>query len=415
MPRETAPAPGRGPRSWETRCCVVGGGPAGMMLGYLLARAGVEVTVLEKHADFFRDFRGDTIHPATTDVLAELGLLEEFLRLPHTEIPELRLGIDGQTFGLVDFRHLPTRCKFMAFMPQWDFLNFLAAQARKFPGFRLEMSTEATGLLRRGEQVIGVRAHTNDGEVEIRADLTVACDGRFSLIRDHTALPLREFAMPIDVLWFRVPRSQDAPPTLGYLGGGQIVLAIDRGDYWQCGTIIGKGALLQVQAAGLPAFRDRVAHAAPFLATGLAELTDWDQIKLLSVRSNRLRRWYQLGLLCIGDAAHAMSPAGAAGVNYAIADAVATANHLAVPLRSGTVAVADLQRLQRRREPAVRLAQALQRQQTRQLARLAQTSPPIQLMRLISHMPPIKRLLGRIVGLGFRREHIRSPHHANHR
>ncbi|MGO4471190.1 FAD-dependent oxidoreductase [Arthrobacter sp. M-10] len=408
------PGPGLGPCSWDTQCCVVGGGPAGMMLGYLLARAGVEVTVLEKHADFFRDFRGDTIHPATTDILAELGLLEEFLSLPHTEIPELRLGISGQTFGLVDFRHLPSRCKFMAFMPQWDFLTFLATQAMQYPTFRLEMSTEATGLLRHGEQVIGVRARTPQSEVEIRADLTVACDGRFSLGREHADLPLREFAMPIDVLWFRVPRSEDAPPTLGYVGGGQIVLAIDRGDYWQCGTIIGKGTLPQVQAAGLAAFRDRVARAAPFLAAGLAALTDWDQIKLLSVRSNRLRRWCEPGLLCIGDAAHAMSPAGAAGVNYAIADAVATANHLAVPLRTGTIAFADLQRVQRRREPAVRIAQALQRQQTRQLACLAQNNPPVQLIRLISHTPLVKRLLGRIVGLGFRREHIHSPHLTNH-
>ncbi|WP_427017315.1 FAD-dependent oxidoreductase [Pseudarthrobacter sp. P1] len=410
---ETTPAPS--PRSWDTRCCVVGGGPAGMMLGYLLARAGVEVTVLEKHADFFRDFRGDTIHPATTEVLAELGLLDEFLRLPHTEVPELRLGIDGRTFGLVDFRHLRTRCKFMAFMPQWDFLNFLATQAKQYPSFRLEMSTEATGLLRHGGQVTGVRARTAQGDVEIRADLTVACDGRFSRIRQLTDLPVREFAMPIDVLWFRVPRSEDAPPTLGYLGGGQIVIAIDRGDYWQCGTIIEKGTLTQVQAAGLAVFRDRVAHAAPFLAAGLAALTGWDQVRLLSVRSNRLRRWYQPGLLCIGDAAHAMSPAGAAGVNYAIADAVATANHLAARLRTGTVVVADLQRLQRRREPAIRGAQALQRRQTRQLARLAQSNPPIQLLRLISHTPPVKRLLGRIVGLGFGREHIHSPNHTHHR
>jgi 2-polyprenyl-6-methoxyphenol hydroxylase-like FAD-dependent oxidoreductase len=384
-----------------------------MMLGYLLARAGVEVTVLEKHADFFRDFRGDTIHPATTDILAELGLLEEFLRLPHTEAPELRLGVNGQTFGLVDFRHLPTRCKFMAFMPQWDFLNFLASQAKQYPTFRLEMNTEATDLLRDGDQVTGVRARTAQGDVEIRADLTVACDGRFSRIREHTDLPVHEFAMPIDVLWFRVPRGQDAPPTLGYLGGGQIVIAIDRGDYWQCGTIIEKGTLAQVQAAGLVAFRDRVALAAPFLAAGLAALTDWDQVRLLSVRTNRLHRWYQPGLLCIGDAAHAMSPAGAAGVNYAIADAVATANHLAVPLRTGTISIADLHRVQRRREPAVRRAQALQRRQTRQLARLAQTNPPIRLMRLISHTPPVKRLLGRIIGLGFRREHLHSPDHTN--
>ncbi len=221
--------------------------------------------------------------------------------------------------------------------------------------------------------------------------------------------------MPIDVLWFRVPRGQDAPPTLGYLGGGQIVLAIDRGDYWQCGTIIGKGTFTQIQAAGLATFRDRVARAAPFLASGLSALTGWDQVKLLSVRSDRLRRWYRPGLLCIGDAAHAMSPAGAAGVNYAIADAVATANHLALPLLTGTLALADLQRVQRRREPAVRRAQALQRQQTRQLAALARRKPPLQLMRLISRTPLVKRLLGRIVGLGFRREHVRSLHHANRR
>jgi 2-polyprenyl-6-methoxyphenol hydroxylase-like FAD-dependent oxidoreductase len=393
-------------RSWETRCCVVGAGPAGMMLGYLLARAGVEVTVLEKHGDFFRDFRGDTIHPATTEVLAELGLLEEFLRLPHTEVPELSLSINGQIYGLADFRHLPTRCKFMVFLPQWDFLDFLASQAQRYPTFQLELSTEAIALLRDVHRVIGVRARTPDGEVRVRADLTVACDGRFSVLRHHAGLPVREFPMPIDVLWFRLPRGHDAAPTLGYLGGGQIVLAINRGDYWQCGTIIEKGTLARVQDEGLVAFRARVARAAPILASSLDALTDWDKVKLLSVRSDRLRRWYQPGLLCIGDAAHAMSPAGAAGVNYAIADAVATANLLAAPLRTSTLTAADLRHVQRRREPALRRAQALQRRQTRQLVRLAGSKPPLRTIRFISRATPIKRLLGRIIGLGLRPEHV---------
>lgn len=392
--------------SWKTRCCVVGGGPAGMMLGYLLARAGVEVTVLEKHANFFRDFRGDTIHPATTEVLGELGLLEEFLQLPHTEVPELYLGVEGQTYALVDFRHLPTRCKFMAFMPQWDFLTFLATQGRRYRAFRLAMSTEATGLLRDGDRVIGVRARTPDGEIDIHAELTVACDGRSSMLREQAGLPVREFPMPIDVLWFRLPRETDAPPTLGHLAGGQIVLAIDRGDYWQCGTIIAKDTFAQVRAEGLDTFRARIARAAPFLTGGLHTLTDWDQIKPLSVRTNRLRRWYQPGLLCIGDAAHAMSPAGAAGINYAIADAVATANHLASPLRAGTVTITDLDRVQRRRQPAVRLAQALQRRQTHQLALLARSDPPLCAIRVLSRATPIRRLLGRIVGLGTRPEHV---------
>jgi 2-polyprenyl-6-methoxyphenol hydroxylase-like FAD-dependent oxidoreductase len=374
-----------------------------MMLGYLLARAGVEVTVLEKHTDFFRDFRGDTIHPATTDLMAELGLLEEFLALPHTEVPELRLGVDGETYGLVDFSRLPTHCQFMAFMPQWDFLNFLADKAKQYPNFHLEMGAEATDLLWRGATVTGVRV----GDRSVTADLTVACDGRFSPLREKSGLPIREFPMPIDVLWFRVPRDHGAPPTLGYLGAGQVVLTIDRGEYWQCGAIIAKGTLERVKAAGLAAFRDNIAGAAPFLTEPLIALTDWEQVKLLSVRTNRLRRWHRPGLLCIGDAAHAMSPAGAAGVNYAIADAVATANALAAPLRAGTLTPANLYRLERRRAPAVRRAQAVQRWQTANLVRLAGPHPPVRLIRLLDKLPPIKHLLGRLIGLGFRREHVR--------
>jgi 2-polyprenyl-6-methoxyphenol hydroxylase-like FAD-dependent oxidoreductase len=394
----------------RAECVVVGGGPAGMMLGYLLARAGVDVLVLEKHLDFFRDFRGDTIHPATTDVMAELGLLDDFLALPHTEVGQLELGVEGATYAIVDFRHLPTRCKFMAFMPQWDFLDFLSRKAEAYPTFHLEMGCEARDLVRRDGRVVGVRADGPSGEAEIEARLVVACDGRFSTLRDRSGLPLQRFPMPIDVLWFRLPRHEDAPHTLGYLGGGQIVLAIDRGDYWQCGTIIRKGSLPDLQAGGLDRFRRGIAKAAPFLEVELPALTDWGQVHHLDVRADRLRRWHLPGLLCIGDAAHAMSPVGAAGINYAIADAVAAANAIAEPLRRGTLEEADLAAVQERRETATRRIQVLQRAQTANLVRLAGSSrPPVPTLRLLSSCPPVKRLLGRLIGLGLRREHVRSP------
>lgn len=392
-----------------TSCLVVGGGPAGMVLAYLLARSGVQTLLVEKHGDFLRDFRGDTVHPSTTELMHELGLLEEFLRqVPHETIQQLGIGFKGQTFDLIDFRHLPTACKYVVFMPQWDFLHFLADKAKRYPCFRLEMNTEVTGLLREGDQVTGVTAHAPDGPVEIRADVTVACDGRWSVIRQHSGLPLKEFPMPLDVLWFRVPRAGFAPETLGYLSDGQIVIAINRGDYWQCGTMINKGGFEQVQAQGLPAFRTRVAAAAPFLATSLDALTDWNQVKLLSVRANRLRRWWLPGLLCIGDAAHAMSPVGGIGVNYAIADAVAASNSLAEPLRNGQVKDRDLCAVQKRRQTPTRIAQWLQRLQTGNLARLSKTDPPLWMFKLLSRAAPVKRLLGRTVGLGLRREHIRT-------
>jgi 2-polyprenyl-6-methoxyphenol hydroxylase-like FAD-dependent oxidoreductase len=398
---------------WQTSCLVVGGGPAGMMLAYLLARSGVQTMLVEKHGDFLRDFRGDTVHPSTTEVMHELGILEEFLhQVPHQTMEQLGIGFDGQTFDLIDFRHLPTACKYVVFMPQWDFLNFLADTAKRYPSFRLEMSTEVTGLLREGDRVTGVTAQAGGEPFEIRADLTVACDGRWSVIREHSGLPVTEFPMPIDVLWFRVPRAASAPETLGYLGGGQIVIAINRGEYWQCGTIIDKGGFQRVQAEGLPAFRSRVASAAPFLTTGLTALTDWDQVKLLSVRANRLRKWWLPGLLCIGDAAHAMSPAGGIGVNYAIADAVAAANSLAAPLRNGRVGDDDLRAVQKRRQFPTRVAQWLQRAQTTNLARMSKSDPPLWIFRLLSHSPPVKRLLGRTVGLGFRPEHVHTVEQA---
>jgi 2-polyprenyl-6-methoxyphenol hydroxylase-like FAD-dependent oxidoreductase len=378
-----------------------------MMLGYLLARSGVQTLVVEKHGDFFRDFRGDTVHPSTTQLMQELGILDEFLReVPHQTMEQLGIGFKGQTFDLVDFRRLPTVCKYVVFMPQWDFLNFLADRAERYPSFRLEMNTEVTGLLWEGDRVAGVTAQTASGPVEIRADVTVACDGRWSVIRDHSGLPLTEFAMPIDVLWFRLPRGGSAPDSLGYLGEGQIIIAINRGDYWQCGTVIVKGGFERVKGEGLPAFRSRVAAAAPFLATSLDALTDWDQVMLLSVRANRLRRWWRPGLLCIGDAAHAMSPVGGIGVNYAVADAVAAANALAAPLREGRVEDEDLRAVQKRREAPTKVAQWLQGAQTANLARLSKTNPPLWMLRLVSRSAPVKRLLGRIMGLGLRPEHI---------
>jgi 2-polyprenyl-6-methoxyphenol hydroxylase-like FAD-dependent oxidoreductase len=393
----------------KTTGLVVGGGPAGMMLGYLLARSGVQTILLEKHGDFLRDFRGDTVHPSTTELMHELGILDEFLRdVPHQAMDQLGIGVRGQAFDLIDFRHLPTACKYVVLAPQWDFLNFLAAKAKRYPSFRLAMNTEATGLLWENDRVVGVTAHSASGPLEIRADVTVACDGRWSVIREHSGLPVRDFPMPIDVLWFRLPRSDSAPETLGYIGGGQIVIAIDRGDYWQCGAIIDKGGFEAVQADGLPEFRSRIASAAPFLTNSLHSLTDWDQVKLLSVRANRMRKWWLPGLLCIGDAAHAMSPVGGIGVNYAIADAVAAANALAGPLQRGQLTDDDLRAVQKRRQPPTKVAQMLQRAQTTNLARLRNTQPPLWTLRLLSHLGPVKRLLGRTVGLGLRREHVRT-------
>jgi 2-polyprenyl-6-methoxyphenol hydroxylase-like FAD-dependent oxidoreductase len=364
---------------------------------------------VEKHGDFFRDFRGDTVHPSTTELMHELGILDEFLRqVPHQTREQLGIGFKGHTFDLVDFRHLPTACKYVAFMPQWDFLTFLADKAKDYRSFRLEMNTEVTGLLWEGNRVTGVTAQTPDGPVEIHAKLTVACDGRSSVIREQSRLPVTEFPMPIDVLWFRLPRTESAPETLGYLGDGQIIIAINRGDYWQCGAVIDKGGFEPLKAEGLAAFRSRVAAAAPFLATSLTALTDWDQVMLLSVRANRLRQWWLPGLLCIGDAAHAMSPVGGIGVNYAIADAVAAANVLARPLCNGPVDDQDLRAVQKRRETPTKVAQRLQAAQTTNLARMSKTAPPLWTLRLLSRSAPIKRLLGRIMGLGLRREHIRT-------
>jgi 2-polyprenyl-6-methoxyphenol hydroxylase-like FAD-dependent oxidoreductase len=396
-----------------TKCCIAGGGPAGMMLGFLLARAGVDVVVLEKHADFFRDFRGDTIHPSTLEVMYELGLLEELLRLPHQEMSEIEAHFGDRVVHLADLKHLPTRCKFIAFMPQWDFLNFLSRHAQKFFQFRLRMETEVTDLLLENGRVTGVTARTPEGTLELRAELVVAADGRSSTLRERAGLELVDLGAPIDVLWFRVSkRAGDPPQAFGFAGAGQFMVLINRGDYWQCAYVIRKGSLAESQQRGLPAFREEVGRCAPFLADRTGEITQWDEVKLLSVKVNHLRTWYREGLLCIGDAAHAMSPVGGVGINFAIQDAVATANLLAPKLLVGTLGVADLKAVQDRREWP---AKSMQRVQVflhkHLLARIFDSSgtiPPPLLLRMTERFPLLRRIPARMVGVGFRPEHIKT-------
>ncbi len=390
---------------------MAGGGPAGMMLGLLLARAGVDVVVVEKHADFLRDFRGDTIHPSTLDVLAELRLLERFLALPHQEVAEFQAVSGERTVTFADFRHLPTRCGFVAFIPQWDFLDFLAGEARRSPAFTLRMETEATGLVTDAGRVVGVRARGPDGDLEVRADLVVACDGRSSGLRRAAGLPVKEMGAPIDVLWFRLSRKPDDPEaTMGRFDVGRVVVLINRGEQWQVGYVVPKDGAGALRDRGLPAFRADIAAIVPFLADRVAEMESWDDVPLLSIQVNRLTRWWAPGLLCIGDAAHAMSPVGGVGINLAIADAVAAANLLYDPLRSGRPANHDLAAVQRRRELPTRITQAIQVQlQNRVLSPLLQgrveSTTPVGL-RLIDRVPVLRRVPGRLVGLGVRPEHV---------
>src|SRR5437764_1134493 len=331
------------------------------MAGYLLARAGVPVIVLEKHADFFRDFRGDTIHPSTLQLMYELGLLEEFLKQPHQEVHDLRAVINGQAVPIADFTKLPTRCKFIAFMPQWDFLNFLSTHAKKFPTFQLLMEHEVVDLTFDQQRVTGVRVKTPRGELEIRADLIIGADGRHSIVQARAGLERQDFGVAIDVLWMRIAKNQDDPQqSLGYFQQGKLLVLLDRGDYWQCGFVIPKAGFDDIKARGLQQFQNEIVSFAGFLRDRVAELNDWSKIKLLTVQINRLRDWCRDGLLCIGDSAHAMSPAGGVGINLAIQDSVATANLLAGKLRSGPVYVDDLHKVQARREWPTRLIQGMQ-------------------------------------------------------
>ena len=318
-----------------TTTCIIGGGPAGIMLGFLLARAGIQVTVLEKHTDFFRDFRGDTIHPSTLELLYELGLLEKFLALPHSQLNHLSAFVGGREFPIADFTHLPTHAKFIALMPQWDFLNFLAAEAAHFPTFTLRMGWEATGLLQQNGITTGVQANTPDGPATIPAHLTIGCDGRHPISRTAAHLPLIDYGVPIDVLWFRLARQPSDPEYgLGYINYGRLIVLINRNDYYQVGYIVAKGTFPEIQHAGLEAFHQSIERIVPFLSDRTSEIDTWDKVKLLTVEVNRLQQWSSPGLLCIGDAAHAMSPVGGIGINIALQDAVATANILTESLLS---------------------------------------------------------------------------------
>jgi 2-polyprenyl-6-methoxyphenol hydroxylase-like FAD-dependent oxidoreductase len=395
----------------SVRCAIVGGGPAGMMLGFLLARAGVSVLVLEKHADFLRDFRGDTIHPSTMEVLAELELLDEFLRLPHQEVRQLRGWVGDVELAVADFSHLPVRCPFIALIPQWDFLDFLAQHAARFPSFALRMQAEASDLIEESGRIAGVRAMTATGPLDIRADLVIGADGRHSVIRERAGLVVEDLGAPMDVLWFRLPRSPEDPTaSMGRFDAGRIVLMLNRGDYWQLGYVIPKRSAAEIRAAGLVRFREGLATATPFLRDRVDELRTWDDIKLLTVSVDRLRHWYRPGLLCIGDAAHAMSPVGGVGINLAIQDAVAAANRLVAPLREDRVTLDDLDAVQRRRLLPTRVTQRLQvviqrRLITRALAARRSFRAPL-VVRLLARFPGLTRIPARLVGVGIRPEHV---------
>jgi 2-polyprenyl-6-methoxyphenol hydroxylase-like FAD-dependent oxidoreductase len=397
-----------------TQCAIAGGGPAGMMLGFLLARAGIDVVVLEKHADFLRDFRGDTIHPSTLEIMYELGILDDFLKRPRQEVRTLAGQIGDERVSLADFSHLPTHCRFIALMPQWDFLDFLAEQARRFPGFHLKMRARVTDLLMEDGRVLGLQAETPEGQLEVRADLVVGADGRHSDVRMRAGLKVEDFGAPMDVVWFRLSKhASDGQQLLGRIQAGVVFVTLDRGDYWQCAYVIPKGGFEQLRSRGLEAFRAAIAGLNPEFADRLQEIASWDDLKLLTVTVDRLKRWSRPGLLCIGDAAHAMSPVGGVGINLAIQDAVAAANLLWQPLSKGRVPAAQLASVQARREWPTKMMQAvqlfIQKRVISNVLGLTERPKPPFAVTLFNRFPLLRRFPARLIGLGFRPEHVRSP------
>jgi 2-polyprenyl-6-methoxyphenol hydroxylase-like FAD-dependent oxidoreductase len=399
----------------QVQCCIAGGGPAGMMLGYLLGRAGVKTVVLEKHADFLRDFRGDTVHPSTLMTMQELGLIEDFLKLPHSEIRALSAEIGDTSVKIADFAYVPTPCKFVALMPQWDFLNFLADKGRRFPALKVMMSAQVTSLIEDAHRVVGVKVTTPGGPLEVRADLVVGCDGRDSTVRAASGLVVQDLGSPIDVLWFRLSKKPGDPEqVLGRLGANTMIVTIDRTDYWQCAFVIGKGGIGHVHAEGLEAFKAAVAAGARFLSDRVDELKTFEDVQLLSVSVDRLMTWSKPGLLCIGDAAHAMSPVGGVGINLAIQDAVATANLLAANLKAGALRDSDLDAVRQRRLFPVKIVQGLQVAVHNRVLRpvvsgVERTVSVPWPLKVLDEVPWLRRWPAQFLGLGVRPEHVRSP------
>ena len=396
-----------------TRCCIAGGGPAGVMLGFLLARMGIDVFVLEKHADFLRDFRGDTIHPSTLEIMHELGILDEFLKRPHQEIRELAGQVGQDIVTIADFTHLPTHCRFLAFMPQWDFLDFITEQARRYSTFHLKMQAGVTDLIEEKGGVAGVHVKTPDGPLQIRAQLTIGADGRHSVVRERAGLEVIHLGAPMDVMWMRISRRPTDPgQTFGHIDRGKILVLLNREDYWQCAFVIAKGTADAIRRRGLESFREEIAALAPFLRDRTGELQDWEQISLLTVAVDRLSRWSRPGLLCIGDAAHAMSPIGGVGINLAIQDAVAAANILARPLAENYVSISHLQKLQWRREFPTKVTQWAQVQvQERILSAVLGSQQQVKapwFLRLFKKFPVLRRIPARLIGVGVRPEHVKT-------
>src|SRR5215469_2532992 len=390
----------------QTTCCIVGGGPAGMVLGYLLARSGIEVQILEKHADFLHDFRGDTVHPSTLELMHELGVLDDLLRLPHQRLTKVRGRIGGEEIVMNDMTQLRTQCKFMLLMPQWNFLHFLATQGSRFPTFHLQMRTEAKTLIEEKGRVTGILAVAGDGLVEIRADAVVSADGRNSVLRERAGLMVEEIGSDVDVLWTRLSKHPDDPDFVLHANRGKTLVTLDRGEYWQCGVVIPKGSAPEMQAEGIEGLRARIIENAPFLHNRVAEVRDWNDAKLLKVKVDRLRQWYRPGFICIGDAAHAMSPVGGVAINLAIQDAVAAANILARPLREGALRTSHLAKIQRRREFAAKHTQRLQGVILRHLTADRRAPWPVRLLEATT-LP--RRLRTRFVCIGVRPEHVETP------